>query len=78
MKLPLEGGCLCGKVRYRISAEPRGADYCHCRMCQRASGAPVVPWLTVAREGFAWIKGEPAVYRSSRKAERLFCPTCGT
>jgi hypothetical protein len=78
MKLPLEGGCLCGAVRYRISAEPSHADYCHCRMCQRATGAPVVPWLTVARAAFAWIKGEAAVYRSSAEAERLFCPSCGT
>jgi hypothetical protein len=78
MKLPLEGGCLCGAVRYRISAEPHHADYCHCRMCQRASGAPVVAWLTVASEAFEWAKGEPAVYRSSPKAERLFCPNCGT
>jgi hypothetical protein len=78
MELPLDGGCLCGGVRYRISAAPRHADYCHYRMCQRATGAPVVPWLTVAREGFAWTAGEPAVYRSSASAERLFCPACGT
>jgi hypothetical protein len=78
MKLPLEGGCLCGGVRYRISAAPRHAGYCHCRMCQRASGAPVVAWLTLASDAFAWTKGEAAVYRSSQQAERLFCPTCGT
>jgi hypothetical protein len=78
MKLPLEGGCLCGAIRYRISAEPRSADYCHCRMCRRAAGAPVVARLTVANAGFAWIEGELAVYRSSAEAERLFCPACGT
>jgi hypothetical protein len=78
MKLPLEGGCLCGTVRYRIDAEPDHAGYCHCRMCQRASAAPVVPWLTVASKAFVWTKGEPAVYRSSAKAERLFCAACGT
>ena len=78
MKLPLEGGCLCGAVRYRISQEPHDAGYCHCRMCQRASGAPVVAWLTMRRAAFAWVEGEPAVHRSSPKAERLFCRTCGT
>jgi hypothetical protein len=78
MKLPLDGGCLCGAVRYRIAAAPRDAGYCHCRMCQRAAGAPVVPWLTVSSDDFGWIKGEPARYRSSPKAERLFCPSCGT
>jgi hypothetical protein len=78
MKLPLEGGCLCAAVRYRIGAAPDHADYCHCRMCQRATGAPVVPWLTVASGAFAWTTGEPAVYRSSQQAERLFCPRCGS
>jgi hypothetical protein len=78
MKLPLEGGCLCGAVRYRIDAEPEHAGYCHCRICQRAAGAPVVAWLTVALAAFAWTKGEPVVYRSSAKAERLFCGACGT
>jgi hypothetical protein len=76
--LAREGGCLCGAVRYRISAEPRDAGYCHCRMCQRSTGAPVVSWLTVASQGFAWTLGAPAVYRSSPKAERLFCAVCGT
>ena len=78
MKLPVEGGCLCRGVRYRISSEPRSADYCHCRMCRRAGGVPVVARLTVADAAFAWTKGAPAVYRSSAKAERLFCPDCGT
>jgi hypothetical protein len=47
-------------------------------MCQRASGAPVVAWLTVASAGLAWTDGAPAVNRSSQKAERLFCPRCGS
>jgi hypothetical protein len=78
MKLPLDGGCLCGAVRYRISGAPRSADYCHCGMCRRAAGAPVVARLTVADAGFAWLAGEPAVYRSSAAALRLFCERCGT
>jgi hypothetical protein len=76
--ISLVGGCLCGAVRYRISAEPRSADYCHCRMCRRAAGAPVVARLTVANDFFAWTRGEPALYRSSPDAERFFCGQCGT
>jgi hypothetical protein len=78
MKLPFEGGCLCGAVRYRIGAEPRNTDYCHCRMCRRAAAAPVVARLTVANAAFAWTRAAPAVYHSSAEAERLFCPACGT
>ena len=78
MRLPLEGGCLCGAVRYRISGAPRSADYCHCRMCRRAAGAPVVARLTVAGADLTWLAGSPAVYRSSAAALRLFCRACGT
>jgi hypothetical protein len=78
MKLPLDGGCLCGAVRYRISAAPHSADYCHCSMCRRAAGAPVVARITVPEGALVWTAGEPAVYRSSAEALRLRCPTCGT
>ena len=57
MNLPLEGGCLCGAVRYRISAEPIDAGYCHCRMCQRSTGAPVVSWLTMSERGLRLDQG---------------------
>jgi hypothetical protein len=47
-------------------------------MCRRAAGAPVVARLIVANGSFAWTRGQPAVYRSSATAERLFCPKCGS
>ena len=72
-----EGGCLCGAVRYRAS-EVSGAGYCHCRMCQRASGAPVVAWCGAPLASFAWTAGKPKEYRSSEKAFRIFCGDCGT
>lgn len=37
--LPLEGGCDCGRVRYRLTARPLVVHCCHCRWCQRESGA---------------------------------------
>src|SRR5437660_8773358 len=74
----LTGGCLCGRIRYRITAAPVEALYCHCRMCQRAHGAPVIAWVTVPLDAFAVTAGDPAAYRSSAKATRHFCRTCGT
>jgi Glutathione-dependent formaldehyde-activating enzyme len=69
----LTGGCLCGDIRYRIAAAPVDALYCHCRMCRRAHGAPVVAWLAVPRAGFAVTAGSPSSYRSSAAASRQFC-----
>ena len=73
-----EGGCLCGAVRYRVEAEFKDVGYCHCRMCQRSAGAPVMAWDTVPAAAMAWTRGEPRAYRSSERSERLFCPDCGT
>ena len=39
MKLPITGGCNCGAVRYEVTAPLVRASYCHCRRCQRRSGA---------------------------------------
>ncbi len=72
------GGCLCGAVRYSVRWPPLNIGYCHCRMCQRASGAPVVAWLTVARQNFQLTSGETRAHRSSSRGLRRFCPVCGT
>lgn len=74
----IDGGCLCGRVRFRVAAEPIDAGYCHCRMCQRNSGAPVVAWVTFPAERFGWISGTPAVFASSARARRAFCSNCGS
>jgi hypothetical protein len=34
-----EGGCDCGRVRYRLADDPIVVHCCHCRWCQRESGA---------------------------------------
>jgi hypothetical protein len=73
-----EGGCLCGAVRYRISGPAEAAVHCHCRMCQRAHGAPVVTWITVPADRFAVTKGTLKTYRSSDHGERRFCAACGS
>lgn len=35
---PQDGRCLCGQVRYRMTAPPMRVTVCHCRFCQRATG----------------------------------------
>ncbi|MFP8967971.1 GFA family protein [Pokkaliibacter sp. CJK22405] len=78
MSTALKGGCLCGAIRYQLDTAPHSAGYCHCRMCQRASGAPLVAWMTIANNQFRYTKGEPGVYHSSSRSQREFCPYCGT
>jgi hypothetical protein len=73
-----EGGCLCGQLRFRVSAGPLQSGYCHCRMCQKNSGAPVVAWVTFPVTSFSWTHGKPAIYQSSARARREFCAACGS
>ena len=35
----LEGGCLCGHIRYRASGPPHSVYHCHCEQCRRYTGA---------------------------------------
>ena len=73
-----EGGCLCGALRYRISGAPLLAEYCHCGMCRKVSGAPVVAWMDVGTEQLQWIQGAPKLYQSSPGIFRGFCADCGS
>jgi hypothetical protein len=65
----LEGGCLCGAIRYRVSGKPANTMICHCRTCRRAAGSPVVApthhsWLS---HDIGWVRfgdGLPAFPQS--------------
>lgn len=74
----LSGGCLCGAVRYELDASQATGGLCHCRMCQKATGAPVVGMKLVPIEMVRFTSAAPKAYRSSEITERGFCPECGT
>jgi hypothetical protein len=78
MSTALEGGCLCGAVRYRIGAEPLAQSLCHCRSCRLAAGASPVAWMVVRAADFSLISGAPVRFESSPGVERTFCGKCGT
>src|SRR5271170_593652 len=77
-KSGLTGGCQCGAIRFAVSGLPAKISICHCRMCQKAAGAPFASFADIEKGDFAWTRGTPAVFRSSSIAERDFCRDCGT
>ena len=72
------GGCQCGAIRFALAVSPAKVSICHCRMCQKASGAPFASFAEIEKSDFAWTRGQPASFRSSSIAMRDFCADCGT
>jgi hypothetical protein len=75
--LEATGSCLCGAVSFATRALDSKAGACHCDICRRWGGGPLL-----ALDGGADVRFEGAdrivVYDSSRWAERGFCSACGT
>jgi hypothetical protein len=73
-----EGGCLCGAIRYRADGDPYSVVHCHCSLCRRAAGAPMVTWASFNTNQVGITEGAPKRYQSSDIAWRSFCSDCGT
>jgi len=74
----MEGGCLCGAIRYRVLVEPFAADYCHCSICRKQTGSVVVAWMDFKSEQVQWLKGQLTYFHSSEFVKRGFCQQCGS
>ena len=72
----IEGHCLCGAVSVRVTGHGGFTGACHCRMCQRWSGALFVSFNAPADA--VTVTGEVTRYQSAPFAERAFCPRCGS
>ncbi len=59
------GGCLCGAVRFTITAEPYEIDYCHCTSYRKHTGAPVSAFLDCLREDVEFSGAALAKFESS-------------
>src|SRR5438105_15700948 len=78
----LEGGCLCGAVRYRSDAEPVMQVVCHCEPCRKNSGSGFSMNVAVAPRRLRIESGSARRYEDQRLAsahasQRLVCGDCG-
>jgi hypothetical protein len=75
------GGCLCGQVRYTIDGDPSYQYNCHCRDCQRMSGAAYLPIIALPAHCVT-LSGDLRWFTrradSGRDAQEGFCPACGS
>lgn len=77
----LDGGCLCGRARYRVDVEPAFVGVCHCSDCQRFSGSAfstVIGIPATALKLTGVVKTFTKVGDSGKAIHRRFCPECGS
>ncbi len=76
----VEGGCGCSAVRYRLTSEPLFVHCCHCRWCQRESGAAFAMNALIEASRVVLLKGEPFASKipsESGKGQRFYrCSKC--
>jgi hypothetical protein len=76
-----EGGCHCGKVRYRLTAEPIMINCCHCRACQRQTGSAFGVNVLIEAENVELLGEAPVaieVASGSGKGQAIHvCANCG-
>jgi hypothetical protein len=75
-----EGGCDCGKVRYRLEAEPITINCCHCHACQRQTGSAFAVNILIEAENVSLIGSEPQAVEyqtaSGMGQANFRCPDC--
>jgi hypothetical protein len=77
---PLEGGCTCRAIRYRMTSKPLFVHCCHCRWCQRETGASFALNALIEADRVVLLQGQPEVVHtpslSGRGQKITRCPTC--
>ena len=76
----MEGGCSCRGVRYRMKTAPMYVHCCHCRWCQRETGASFALNAMIEADRVELIVGQPEIIDTpseSGKGQKIHrCPTC--
>ena len=80
MTLPFEGGCRCRAVRYRMETAPLFVHCCHCRWCQRETGASFALNAMIEADRVTLLAGQPELVETpsaSGKGQKIArCPRC--
>lgn len=74
--LPADGGCRCGRVRFRITAAPLVTMACHCRGCQRMTASACSLSVAIPADGFAVTAGDPVLGGLHGEAQHFHCGWC--
>ena len=80
MSPPYLGNCLCGQIKFQLTAEPLTFYACHCTDCQLRSGGALLLSMWVYRESLELLEGTPLLVCSmandGRERRNKACPAC--
>jgi len=80
MTFPVEGGCDCGAIRFRMETAPLIVHCCHCRWCQRESGASFALNAMIESDRVIALRAKPELVntpsQSGRGQQIARCSTC--
>lgn len=77
----IEGGCLCGKVRFRVKNRFEQLYLCHCSQCRKITGSAYASILLSQPDRLEWLAGEDNINRfeyPGRNFTKAFCRDCGS
>jgi len=71
-----EGGCRCGRLRFRVSGDPLFTAACHCTGCQRMTASAFSLSSGFPADRFQVTQGEPVIGGLHGDARHYFCDHC--
>jgi len=81
-EVTLQGGCLCGAVRYEATGKPVRFYHCHCSRCRKSSGTGHATNLFLEQAQLVFTSGQDVVQRykipEAERFTRQFCSNCGS
>ena len=81
-EIRIDGGCLCGAVRYQVSGEPQRFYHCHCKRCRKATGTGHASNLFLQPGKLEWLAGEEHIRAfkvpEAQRFTNTFCTDCGS
>jgi len=76
------GGCLCGKVRFKVSGPFDQFHFCHCSRCRKSTGSAHATNVFGKINNLQWLQGETFIKRfdlpAAKQFARSFCTDCGS
>lgn len=78
--MEINGGCLCGAVRFHLTGSVSGFYFCHCSRCQKSSGSVHGSNLFFKNASLDWEKGKDLCAEYVHEQTRFgkcFCTHCG-